>query len=253
MLAIISVVAGAELQFHTVAPTDTFRVAYDPLYPEGHALDTIGHGRYSTLTDADYAEVARELDVEVAAIRAVVEIETGGVHEGFFEPGKPIVNFDLSVFRKFAARRKINLAKYAKSHAVVFAAPNARRYGSRHAAQWARLEAAMTIDSVAAIEGAFWGMFQIGGFNWKQCGTPTIGEFARLMCFSEREQLELFAQFLKSRNLVGYLKAHNWAAFARSYNGNSYKRHSYDQRLARAYAKYKKEQQQQEQQQEPLQ
>jgi len=238
-------VAGAELQFHTVAPTDTFRVSYDPLYPVSHALDTIGHGRYTTLTDEDYAEVARELDVEVAAIRAVVEIETGGVHAGFFEPGKPIVNFDLSVFRKFAAKRKINLVKYAKSHAVVFAAPNVRHYGSRHAAQWARLEAAMAIDSVAAIESAFWGMFQIGGFNWKQCGTPTIGEFVRLMCFSEREQLELFAQFLKSRDLVRYLRSRNWAAFARCYNGNSYKRHSYDRRLARAYARYNNEQQQQ--------
>lgn len=239
----ISVVAGAEFQFHTVAPTDTFRVEYDPLYPDSGRVDSLEAGRYSQLTDSDYVDVALELGVEVAAIRAVVEIETGGIHEGFFEPGKPIVNFDLAVFRKYAAKRKLNLAKYAKSHAVVFASPNVRRYGSRHAAQWARLEAAMTIDSVAAIEGTFWGMFQVGGFNWKQCGTQSIGDFVERMCFSERAQLELFAAFLRSRGLVRYMQTHNWSAFAKCYNGAGYKRHNYDQRLARAYTRYKNEKQ----------
>jgi hypothetical protein len=216
-------------------------VVFDPLHVKLQKPDSTAQiGRYTTLTDSDYVAVARELGVETAAIRAVVEIETGGCHEGFFAPGKPIVNFDLSVFRSFAARRKIQLSKYAKTHAVVFAAPNAKRYGSRHAAQWARFEAARTINDAAAIEGTFWGMFQIGGFNWKQCGAKSMDDFVDKMCYSEREQLELFASFLRSANLVRYLSARNWAAFARGYNGASYQRHGYDQRLARAYAKYKR-------------
>lgn len=229
------------MEFHTVAPTDVFHVEFDPLYPDTLNGDDPDAGRYTTLTDSDYIEVAQALEIETAAIKAVVEIETGGSHEGFFEPGKPVVNFDLSVFRKFAARHKINLAKYAKSHAVVFAAPNVKRYGSRHAAQWARLESAMQIDSATAIEGTFWGMFQLGGFNWKQCGAASMGVFVDRMCFSERAQLDLFVDFLCTRDLVRYLRSRNWAAFARGYNGASYKSHNYDQRLARAYAKYKKE------------
>ncbi len=191
------------------------------------------------LTDEDFREVAEELGVEVAAIKAVVEIEAGAKHEGFWANGKPIINFDLSMFRKFASRNKINLSRYQRSHAVVFAKPNRARYGSYQAAQQARLDAARTIDDKTAIEGTFWGMFQLGGFNWKVCGTSSPDEFVRLMSRSERDQLELFAEFIRETGMLPLLKAKNWSAFARRFNGPSYARRGYHTRLARAYAKYK--------------
>ena len=191
------------------------------------------------LTDEDFREVAEELGVEVAAIKAVVEIEAGAKHEGFWANGKPIINFDLSMFRKFAARNKINLSRYQRSHAVVFAKPNRARYGSYQAAQQARLDAARTIDDKTAIEGTFWGMFQLGGFNWKVCGTSSPDEFVRLMSRSERDQLELFAVFIRETGMLPLLKAKNWSAFARRFNGPSYARRGYHTRLARAYAKHK--------------
>ena len=191
------------------------------------------------LTDEDFREVAEELGVEVAAIKAVVEIEAGAKHEGFWANGKPIINFDLSMFRKFAARNKINLSRYQRSHAVVFAKPNRARYGSYQAAQQARLDSARTIDDKTAIEGTFWGMFQLGGFNWKVCGTSSPDEFVRLMSRSERDQLELFAEFIRETGMLPLLKAKNWSAFARRFNGPSYARRGYHTRLARAYAKHK--------------
>ncbi|MDD6723780.1 MAG: N-acetylmuramidase family protein [Bacteroidales bacterium] len=191
------------------------------------------------LTDEDFREVAEELGVEVATIKAVVEIEAGAKHEGFWANGKPIINFDLSMFRKFAARNKINLSRYQRSHAVVFAKPNRARYGSYQAAQQARLDAARTIDDKTAIEGTFWGMFQLGGFNWKVCGTSSPDEFVRLMSRSERDQLELFAEFIRETGMLPLLKAKNWSAFARRFNGPSYARRGYHTRLARAYAKHK--------------
>lgn len=191
------------------------------------------------LTDEDFREVAEELGVEVAAIKAVVEIEAGTKHEGFWANGKPIINFDLSMFRKFAARNKINLSRYQRSHAVVFAKPNRARYGTYQAAQQARLDAARTIDDKTAIEGTFWGMFQLGGFNWKVCGTSSPDEFVRLMSRSERDQLELFAEFIRETGMLPLLKAKNWSAFARRFNGPTYARRGYHTRLARAYAKHK--------------
>ncbi|MDE6377991.1 MAG: hypothetical protein K2K72_04520, partial [Duncaniella sp.] len=44
------------------------------------------------LTDRDFLEVAEALGVEVAAIKAVVEIEAGSTHQGFSAPGKPLIN-----------------------------------------------------------------------------------------------------------------------------------------------------------------
>ena len=196
--------------------------------------------RRGVLTERDYEEVAAELGVEVAAIKAVVEIEAGKAHQGFWAEGKPVINFDLTVFRRMAQRNKVGLGKYSRSHAVVFARPDARRYGSQQAAQQARLDAAMEIDSLTAIQGTFWGMFQIGGFNWKKCGAASPEEFVRLMSRSERDQLELFAEFIVNSGLLSSLKAKNWRKFAAGYNGPSYASRGYHTRLAKAYAAHKK-------------
>lgn len=199
------------------------------------------NGPVRRLTEKDYREVAEELGVEVAAIKAVVDIEAGSTHQGFYAPGKPLINFDLAMFRRFAGNHGINLSNYHLSHAVVFAAPNAKRHGSHQSAQQARLAAAREIDNTTAIEGTFWGMFQIGGFNWARCGAKDINDFVRRMSNSERDQLDMFAQFIKSTGLVKYLKAKDWASFARGYNGTAYARRGYHTRLASSYARHKQE------------
>ena len=219
-------------------PVDDTAAAPDGGEGRAEESKSSGPAQISRLTDDDYVAVASRLGVEVAAIKAVVEIEAGVSHKGFSAPGLPLINFDLSMFRRSARRKGINLSKYQKTHAVVFSRPNARAYGSQQAGQHARLKAARTIDNVAAIEGTFWGMFQIGGFNWEKCGAKDIDEFVELMSRSERDQLELFAAFLISTGLDRHLKNKNWAAFARGYNGPSYASRGYHTRMASAYAKY---------------
>jgi hypothetical protein len=203
------------------------------------ALAIAPEKRSGRLTEEDFEEVARELGVEVPAIKAVVEIEAGKSHQGFWSEGHPLINFDLTVFRKMAQRNGVNIGKYTKSHAVVFARPNLTRYGSQQAAQQARLDAARTIHDLSAIQATFWGMFQIGGFNWKKCGASSADEFVKLMSRSERDQLELFATFVRNAGLLDALRNKNWAQFARGYNGNSYASRGYHTRMAAAYAKYK--------------
>lgn len=196
--------------------------------------------RHGRLTEDDFVEVAAEMDVEVAAIKAVVEIEAGKSHQGFWSEGKPLINFDLSMFRRFASRNGIALGKYRRSHSVVFSRPMASRYGSQQAAQQARLDAARTIHDLSAVQGTFWGMFQIGGFNWKKCGADSPDDFVRLMSRSERDQLELFATFVRKSGLLPALQARNWRAFARGYNGSSYAARGYHTRMASAYARFKR-------------
>ena len=192
------------------------------------------------LTDDDYKQAADELGIDIASIKAVIEIEAGQTHQGFYKPNQPIINFDLPMFKKWAARHGIKLGKYSRSNAVVFARPNAKKYGSYQAAQYERLKSALSIDSIAAIEGTFWGMFQIGGFNWKKCGAENIDDFVCRMSRSERDQLEMFANFISSTGLVKHLKTKNWAAFARGYNGPGYAKRSYHTRMAQAYARHNK-------------
>ena len=89
-------------------------------------------------------------------------------------------------------------------------------------------------------QGCFWGMFQIGGFNWRKTGCSTIQEFLQKMSMSEREQLELFAKFITNSGMLKHLQNKNWAGFAKMYNGNSYARRGYHTRLANSYAKHKR-------------
>lgn len=228
-----------EPEANIIEATDTLRFTINEK-GDTVPLTVAPMNRHGRLTEEDFVEVARELGVEVAAIKAVVEIEAGKSHSGFWAEEKPLINFDLSVFRRMARNNKVNLSKYARSHAVVFARPNATRYGGQQAAQQARLDAASQIHRLSAIQGTFWGMFQLGGFNWKKCGASSPEEFVKLMSRSERDQLELFATFVRNSGLLNALRNKNWAAFARGYNGPSYASRGYHTRMAAAYARHKK-------------
>lgn len=187
--------------------------------------------RYEKLTDTDFRMVAVELGVEVAAIKAVVSIEAGTAMKGFWAPGVPVINFDRAMYNRF--RAKATDKRGAKGEKVP---PGLTGYAL---SEWTQLINARKINAQGANMGTFWGMFQIGGFNYKLCGCKSVDEMARLMAHSELEQLELFAAFITNAGMLQDLKAKNWAGFARKYNGASYARRGYHTKMAAAYRKYK--------------
>lgn len=198
-------------------------------------IDSVPEGdeatRYSKLTDEDFRIVAEELGVEIAAIKAVVSIEAGANMKGFWAPGVPVINFDRSMFNRYR-----NTAK-DKSGAKGEKVPSGL---TGYALQeWTQLINARKINAQGANMGTFWGMFQIGGFNYKFCGCESVDEMVKLMSYSELEQLELFAAFITNAGMLEDLKKKNWAGFARKYNGASYARRGYHTKMANAYKKFK--------------
>ena len=187
--------------------------------------------RYSGLTDEDFRIVADELGVEIPAIKAVVSIEAGAQMKGFWAPGIPVINFDRTMYNKFRRAKPVKGAKGEKVPAGLSG------YALR---EWTQLINARKVNATGANMGTFWGMFQIGGFNYKLCGCGSVDEFVRLMAYSELEQLELFAAFIKNTGMLPDLQSKNWAAFARKYNGPSYARRGYHTKMAAAYRKFKK-------------
>lgn len=244
-----AVIASFSLLLISCATAQT--PVWTPLLPSEVELDSMLYvstmfrpyeydlGEPGTLTDDDYRAVAEELGVEVAAIKAVVDIETGNKHKGFYDTGKPIINFDLTMYRPAARRNGVDLAEAKRKSPEIFRGPNVAKYGSQQLAQQARLDAAIAIDEESALEGTFWGMFQIGGFNWKLCGTDSVQHFVALMSRSERDQLELFARFCEARNLVRFIKNKDWAGFSLRYNGPGYASKGYHTKMAAAYRKFK--------------
>lgn len=187
--------------------------------------------RYTGITEEDFRIVSEELGVEVAAMKAVVDIESGGKMQGFYAPGVPVVNFDRKMYSRFKSQpsRKDTSAKVPEGLSG---------YALR---EWTSLVKARKVNSDAANKGSFWGMFQIGGFNYRKCGCESVDEFVRLMSESELEQLELFAAFITNSDMLADLRNKNWKGFARKYNGAGYARRGYDKRMAAAYQKYKKQ------------
>lgn len=215
-------------------PVDTCDAPINPETWEGGKAEMPAadeESRYTRLTDEDFAVVAEELGVEVAAIKAVVRIEAGSAMEGFYAPGVPIINFDRSMY-KIYAKKAVNTAgdKNAKVPPGL---------SGRPLKKWTTLTNMRRINAEGADMSTFWGMFQIGGFNYKRCGCETIQEFVRLMSRSEFDQLELFAAFVVNTGYVTYIQKKDWAGFSRKYNGPSYAKRGYHTKMAAAYAKYK--------------
>lgn len=201
-------------------------------------IDSIGANedeRYLHLTESDFSLVAEELDVDIAAIKAVVEIEAGRSMKGFWAPGIPVINFDRSMYIKYRSRAESK--EGAKDEKVP---EGLTGYALK---EWTELINARKHNAQGANMGTFWGMFQIGGFNYKLCGCATVDELVKRMSLSELEQLQLFAVFITNTGMVESLREKKWDVFARKYNGPSYAQRGYHTKMAKAYAKYSRESQ----------
>ena len=125
--------------------------------------------RFSSLTEEDYRQVAEELGVEVAAIKAVVDIEAGPQHKGFWQPGKPLINFDLSMYRcrkPGNVRRKSTTAQTQKNTAltkphnthVSMPPPQSTQYprGKAHSGACSRSEASTGANAEPETSKSLW-------------------------------------------------------------------------------------------------
>lgn len=190
------------------------------------------------LKQVDFTRAANALNVEVAAIKAVQEVETGG-RGGFFAPKKPAILFEGHIFWNqlkkvgkdpeglIKGNENIIYPKWSKSHY----AGGIREYD--------RLDKAIKIDEAAAKKSTSWGLFQIMGFNYEICGCKNVDEFVSYMTENEGKQLDLFVKFLQGNGWDKYLQALDWKEFARHYNGPAYAKNKYDELLKKAYLKYR--------------
>lgn len=190
--------------------------------------DTIDfYGDATPLKDTDFARAAQELDCEEAAIRAVAQVESGGLG-GFLPDKRPRILFESHYFSRLTGGR------YDASHPDISTPKWVRNYKGG-AAEYSRLHEAMALDADAALESASWGMFQIMGANHRAVGFDTVDAYVTAMVPGEAPQLQAFCAFLKSQTLDTPLRNRDWAAFARGYNGPGFAKNAYDTRLAEAY------------------
>jgi len=182
------------------------------------------------LSDADYQRAAMALSCEVAAVKAVSQVESAG--DGFLPSKQPKILFEAHVFSKQTHHR----------YDLLFPDISSRHWnralyrgGQR---EYPRLQKAMLLDRAAALGAASWGRFQILGTNYAAAGAPSLEAFIAAMFRSEGGQLDAFVAFLKSTNLAEALRQHDWAKFARGYNGPKYSERHYDLGIKEQYERF---------------
>ena len=180
------------------------------------------------LSETDYAQAATDLGVEVAAIKAVAEVETAG--EAFDDMGRPRILYERHYFHRFTSGR------FDKSNPTL-SNKSAGGYG-KFSAQYGKLEEAYKLDPTAALKSASWGRFQIMGSNHAAAGHATVQEFVDALARSEAAHLRAFVAFVGANaTMKAALQKKNWAAFAKAYNGPGYAKNEYDTKMAAAYAR----------------
>jgi hypothetical protein len=180
------------------------------------------------LTDADFARASAALAVDEPAMRAVTEVESLG--SGFLATGEPKILFERHLFHRYTGGR------YDRAFPDI-SNPAAGGYGAAER-QHQRLERAVRLDREAALKSASWGLFQILGGNHYAAGHKTLQAFVNAMYAGEAQHLDAFVAFVRAHPPMHQaLKDHDWAGFARRYNGPAYAKNQYDKKLASAYAR----------------
>ena len=179
------------------------------------------------LVSQDFIDVARSIGCDVAAVRAVVDVEAAG--SGFQRDGRPKILFEAHWFSEFTGGR------FDNSNRDISSAVWNRALYVGGAGEWDRIYRAVNLDREAALKSASWGLGQVMGFNHGPAGYRDVESFVRDMHDSEGKQLAAMFNFIKSNGLSRFLINRDWAGFALRYNGESFRVNRYDEKLAEAY------------------
>jgi hypothetical protein len=191
----------------------------------------------NSITETDYKTAGQTLGAAVSAIKAVASVESAGA--GFLPDGRPKILFERHVMYAQLSDKlgKTKADQLASKHPDIVNPVSGGYSGG--AKEHDRLSRAAEIDRECALSSASWGAFQIMGYHWKSLGYASQQAFINAMYASASAQLDSFVRFIKADPaLLRALKALDWKAFARRYNGPAYAKNQYDTKMSDAYRKF---------------
>lgn len=192
------------------------------------------NGPAKRLEDLDLPRVGAMIGVGEDEVHAFIEVETKG--GGFDGQNRPKILFEPHVFYR-------NLPAGARRDQAVKAGLACKSWGQipygKESEQYPKLLRALQIDETAALKACSWGLGQVLGENHVAAGYETVQAMVADFTLDEDNHLEAAIRFIKANGLDDELRRHDWAAFARGYNGPGYKKNGYDTKLAAAFAKWR--------------
>lgn len=176
----------------------------------------------------DLTPYAKRLDVDVAALEAVVRVESSG---SGFSNGRPLIRFEVHRFWTGVPKSfrphvdtafRVKGPKPWEGHECLLNGkwvPMHQPGPKGQTLEWRCLEVAKAIDNQVAIESTSWGLGQVLGAGWKVLGFPTVHDFEAAQR-TEAGQLDTMVRFIhNSVALTRAIQEHNWRMVARIYNG----------------------------------
>jgi hypothetical protein len=179
---------------------------------------------------------AKANDWPASALLAVVECETSGKP---FESDNhtPTLLFER---HKFYSEMSLHQpSKLKKAIAAGLAIPKWSRntqYKDQgtSAGRLSVIEKARQIDEEVANRAASWGLGQTMGFNAERLKYANATIMVQELSTGVAAQIDALVREIKSSHLDKFLKAKDFASFARGYNGPGYKQNNYDVRMRNA-------------------
>lgn len=190
-------------------------------------------GKAKRIEDIDLPMIGREIGVGEDEIHAILDVESAG--SGFDAKGRPKMLFEPHVFwRELGPGAKRDRAVVEK-----LAYPRWKP-GAYPKDSYPRLAKAMAIDETAALRSASWGLGQIMGFNHAAAGYSSAKAMVLAFMDDEDTHLRAMVSFIVANKLDDELRRHDWAGFARGYNGPGFAKNGYDRNLAASFARWQK-------------
>ena len=176
-------------------------------------------GNALAMTSEGMTAAAAKLGVTPLEIWTVFEVETSGC--GFLNSRSPIIRYERAVFSRLTKRafdQQIQIPEGDTSYAA--------------------LNAALAFDRKAALQSCSWGLGQVMGENFAIAGFTDVEDMVTAMCGGEDAQLMAMASFAIANRLDAALRGHQWAVYAKGYNGPNFAENQYDTKLANAFVKF---------------
>lgn len=144
-------------------------------------------------------DAARALGCETAALRAVWEVEAAGQY----------YQSDGSVIRRFEPHHMPGATMDWRDSLAISSTKREAMFRSAYAEK-----------PDAALRATSWGAPQIMGFNARAASYGSADRMVRDFADSAEAQIGAFVALIQSWGIDSALRAHDWRAFARRYNGS---------------------------------
>jgi murein L,D-transpeptidase YcbB/YkuD len=191
---------------------------------------------FSAAVLTEIETVANAEGIEPAALKAVVEVESNGQAFAMVH-GKlmPLIRWEGHYFHqrlKGAALAKAVSAGLASTKAGGI--PNPKTQEKRYDL----LDRARAINTDAASQSVSWGVGQVMGANAISLGYASTQALVDDAVSGVAGQVRVMIRFIRHNKILDELKNHDWAGFARVYNGKGFKKFKYDTKMAAAYKRH---------------